>query len=245
MLPENLSLVLILLAGVVFLAAAEQTVTGFGFALIVMPAFSLALGLRVAAPLGALVAITLYLINLVRQREAVNVRELAVLALGAVMGVPFGVWTLANVSESILKTSVGLILIGYALSTRVRPLAQPIQSPGWAMLAGLVSGSFTGAYNIPGPPLVVYGSLRGWDKREFRAGLQALFALSSALTIASHLLAQNITPTILAMYAWIAPAVLGGIGVGVWLDRWVDKERFRALVMVMIVVLGISLIQVW
>lgn len=63
---------LILIAAVVFLAAFLQTLSGFGFALMVMPLITIAIGLRTAAPLVALTGLTLYAVNLARYWQAVN-----------------------------------------------------------------------------------------------------------------------------------------------------------------------------
>jgi uncharacterized membrane protein YfcA len=81
---------------VVFSASFVQTLTGFGFALMVMPLITLMLGLRTAAPLVALAGLTLYTINLLRHRAAFNVKEVVPMGVAAALGVPVGVWVLAN-----------------------------------------------------------------------------------------------------------------------------------------------------
>ena len=51
-----------------FVAATLQTLTGFAFALIMMPFATMALGVRTAAPLVALTALTTYAVNCLRYR---------------------------------------------------------------------------------------------------------------------------------------------------------------------------------
>jgi len=96
---------LVFLIAVVFGAAFEQTISGFGFSLIVMPLVTLLLGLQTAAPLVALAGLTLYTINLIRFHQAINTDE--VLRLG----VPVGIWGLVNLNESIVKIALGSVLI--------------------------------------------------------------------------------------------------------------------------------------
>jgi len=224
-----------------FFAAMIQTVAGFAFALIMMPIVTLILGVRTAAPLVAMTALTLYAVNSLRYHAWLNLGEVWRLGAAAAAGVPVGIWMVANVRESIVKLLLGVILIGYGLHGLTRPRVLRPCSPHWAYLAGFMSGSLGGAYNTSGPPLAVYGSLRQWPKDEFRAGLQSLFFVSGALTVISHAVANHLTSTVLWLYAWTPPVLLLGILTGRWVDRCVDKERFRILVLVMILLLGVSL----
>ena len=104
----------ILVALLVFAAVFVQTLSGFGFALIVMPIITLLLGLGRAAPLVALLGLTAYSINLVRYRRSVNLKELLRLGGACALGVPIGIWALIHVDESIIKPVMGLVLILYA-----------------------------------------------------------------------------------------------------------------------------------
>lgn len=225
-----------------FSAATLQTLSGFGFAVLAMPLVCLVLDVQTAAPLVAMVALTLYTINVVRYRASVNWREVAQLGIATAIGVPFGIWALVNVDESLVKTLLGVILVGYALYAFVRPGMTRAISPRWAVPAGLVSGCLGGAYNTPGPPLIVYGSLRQWARDEFRASLQTLFFISGALTTVSHFIAANVTPTVLTLYAAAVPALALGLAAGMWFDRRVDKEQFRVLVTALILVAGVVLV---
>ena len=224
-----------------FVATTLQTLTGFAFALIMMPLATMALGVRTAAPLVALTALTTYAVNCLRYRAWLNVKELWRLGLAAMAGVPVGVWMVAIVPESVVKLLLGIVLIGYAVFVLTRPNPLKPCSSGWAYLAGFLSGSLGGAYNTSGPPLVIYASLRQWPKGEFRAGLQSLFLLSGALTVISHAVANHLTSPVLWLYVCTPPALLLGILVGARVDHYVDKERFRLLVVVLILLLGVSL----
>ncbi len=233
---------ILFLVCLVFCAALEQTISGFGFALVVMPLATLILGLKIAAPLVALAGLTLYTINLLRYRQAINLHEIVRLGVAAALGVPLGVWVLVNLAEGFIKSLLGFILVAYALFNFVRPVTCQIISSRWGYLAGLATGCLGGAYNTPGPPLIVYGTLRHWQREEFRAILQTLFFLTGALTVTSHWLAQLITPTILMMYLLIVPALVIGIVIGSRLDQRIDHATFRLIVVGMIFVLGLSLI---
>ena len=232
----------VLIATIVFLAAFVQTLSGFGFALIVMPLITIVIGLRTAAPLVALAGLTLYTINLIRYRQAVNVKEVLRLGAASALGIPVGIWALTNVNESIIKPLLGLILIAYAVYALVRPAVPRLHSHHWVYPAGFVAGCLGGAYNTPGPPVIVYGSLRQWPKDEFRAILQSLFLLNAVLIVTSHYVAHHLTATVLTFYLHATPALLLGILAGSHVDSRLNKDRFRTIVTFMILILGLSLV---
>ncbi|NLE75162.1 MAG: sulfite exporter TauE/SafE family protein [Chloroflexi bacterium] len=233
----NFLLVVIALA-----AALQQTLTGFGFALVVMPLVTLLLGIRTAAPLVALAGFTVYLVNLIRHRDSVDLREVGRLALGSALGAPVGIWALTALDEALVQGVLGALLVAYALYELLRPALRQACSSRWVYLAGFLSGCLGGAYNTMGPPVVVYGALRCWPKEEFRAILQAAFLVNATLVVGTHALAGHFNGTVLSHYLFMAPAILLGIVVGARLDALVNRERFRQLVGVMILLLGVSLI---
>jgi uncharacterized membrane protein YfcA len=137
---------------------------------------------------------------------------------------------------------MGIMLVTYAIYALVRPTTKWVLSRYWAYPAGFLAGCLTGAYNVPGPPVIVYGSLRQWPRDEFRAMLQALFFIGGTLVVISHLVTQRVTIEVLTFYVFALPALGLGILVGSRVDRYVDRERFRTIVTVMILVLGLALL---
>jgi uncharacterized membrane protein YfcA len=235
---------------IVFVAAVLQSLTGFGFALVVMPLATLVIDLKTAAPLIALAGLTAYTVNLIRFHRAVDLGELARLGVASVLGIAVGIWALVRVDELAINRTMGAILIAYAAYALLRPALLRRLAPTvprrlplwWAYPAGFLAGCLGGAYNAPGPPVVVYGALRQWPKDEYRAILQTLFFINGVLIVSSHLLARHMIPEVWALYAWAAPALLLGLWTGARLDRHVDQERFRSLITAMILVLGVSLL---
>jgi uncharacterized membrane protein YfcA len=229
------------LAIIVFLGALVQAVSGFGFALLVMPPIAIVVGLRTAAPLVALVGLTLYGINLIRYRQAIRVRRVLRLGAASILGIPVGLWALATVDESIIKPLLGVVLTAYAACRLINPSSSRVCSRRWAYPAGFIAGCLGGAYNTSGPPVIVYGSLRQWPKEEFRAILQAFFFVNTVFTVASHAVARHLTTTVWTLYGVALPPLLLGVFIGSRIDSRLKRDHFRTIVTAMILVLGISL----
>ena len=90
--------------------------------------------------------------------------------------------------------------------------------------------------------MIIYGDLKQWPRDQFRSTLQALFLFSSGLVIISHGLAGHLTRSILLSYALGVPFLLLGVLAGSRIDRRLNNERFRSLVIVMILATGVLLL---
>ena len=238
--PAAMDLLLPLL--VIFLAVFTQSLSGFGVALVAMAILPGLLGIQIATPLVALVAITLESILLVRYHTSLNLRAVRPLALAAIVGIPIGVLALSKANEEIALTLLGVVIAGYALYALSNLRMPEMRHPLWGILAGFLSGLLSGAYNTGGPPVIIYGNARRWQPQEFKSNLQGLFVVNDILVVASHALSGNLTGEVWRLYLWALPVIGIGILAGVSLDKRLDPAFFRKLVLLLLVILGIRLI---
>ena len=120
-------------------------------------------------------------------------------------------------------------------------LPRPIHK-SWAYGVGFVAGMLGGAYNTAGPPVIIYGNCRRWRPAEFKGNLQGFFVLNSTLVVIGHAVAQNLTPQVWQIYLWVLPAIGLGLVAGLSLDQYLSPERFRKIVLWLLVLLGLRLI---
>ena len=59
-------------------------------------------------------------------------------------------------------------------------------------MAGLLSGILTGAYNVGGPPVVIYADARRWTPDAVRSNLQSFFLLKGVMLVGVHALSQKL-----------------------------------------------------
>ena len=236
----NLDIVLVM--GVVFLALFTQSLSGFGLALVSMPLLVPLLGIQTAAPLVAIIALFGEIILLVYYREALNIGVLWRLAAASVIGIPLGVLVLRFAPERLILSLLGVIVAGYGLYALLNFRLPELIHPMWAYLAGFAAGLLGGAYNTSGPPVILYGHCRRWSRDSFKSNLQGFFALNSVVILLSHLLAGNYTADVWRLVPFGLGAAVIGILVGTRLDKRLNPDTFRKIVLILLLVLGLRLI---
>lgn len=232
----------LLLVAIVSFAIFTQSIAGFGLALISMPLLIEALGVEVAAPLVALVAITAEVILIIRYRHAIQFRTLGRLSLASLIGIPIGIFALQNANDQFVLMLLGMVITLYALYALSQLRLPEIQHPNWAYGFGLVGGILSGAYNTSGPPIVIYGSCRRWTPSQFKSNLQGYFMVNSVMVILTHTLAQNYTPFVMQSYLIALPGVGIGLLLGLSLDKYINPVLFRKIVLGLLIVVGLNLI---
>lgn len=207
-----------------------------------MPLLVLVLPIQVAAPLVALVGGLAELLLLLKYRAAFNLRAVSVLIVASIFGIPIGVYGLSWVDEGVVTAVLGIIVVAYALYALIGFNPPALAHRGWALAFGFVAGILGGAYNTSGPPVIIYGSCRRWPPAEFKSNLQGFFLVTSITVIFTHFLSGNVTAVVWYNFFIAVPAILLALGIGFRLDKYVDPHRFRKLVLVVLVVLGLVLI---
>lgn len=232
----------LLLIAVVFLAVLVQAFSGFGVALVSMAFLPGLLGIQVAAPLVALVALTLEAVLLVRFRLHLKPKAVLPLILVSIAGIPIGVWALQALDEDVVLAVLGVVIAGYALYALLQFRLPELVNPLWAVLAGFLAGVLGGAYNTSGPPVVIYADCRRWQPAEFKANLQSFFLVSDLFVVAAHVFSRNLSAQVWQSYFWCLPAIAGGIVLGTLLSGRIEALAFRRVVLVLLVGLGLRLV---
>lgn len=226
----------------VLFAIFTQSVTGFGLALVSMPILAGLIGIRTATPLIVLVAIVAEIILLIRYKSEINLRAVWRLTAAGAIGIPLGVWALKEFEEQIVLTVLGIFIVLYAISALLNLRLPSLERSIWPYGFGFVSGVIGGAYNVAGPLVIIYGTCRNWQPKEFKGNLQGFFLVGSAVAVISHALASNITQNVVNNFILSLPAIAIGLLAGLSLDKYLNPVVFRKIVLVGLIFAGVGLI---
>ena len=144
--------------------------------------------------------------------------------------------------EPVVKAVLSVVILacsGYCLSGRTPP---ELADERWAWAFGFSAGVLGGAYGMNGPPLVVYGTLRGWTPEHFRATLQGYFFPASAAGLLGFWAAGLWVPDVTKYYLMsLAPAVVAVV-IGRAANRRMHAESFVRYVHLGLIGIGIVLL---
>ncbi len=199
---------------VVALSGVVRVVCGFGNALIAMPLLALVLDMTVLTPLVAIQSLLFSLIILARTHRSIHLGPAIRLFAWSLAGIPVGLLLLTGGHESYLKTGLGLIIAGYSALCLAGRRPGRLQNDRFLPFFGLAGGVLGGAYNTNGPPIVIYGLLRGWDAQAFRATLQGYFLATGAIVALAQGLSGLWTREVLELLVQSMPAVLLSVWAG-------------------------------
>jgi uncharacterized protein len=231
----------IIIMGIIFLSAFIKAAIGFGESMIGMPVVSLLIGIQVASPLLALVAAVLTIAMLRSGWKGIDLRGTWRFLLAALIGTPLGVWGLKSVQPDWLTGFLGLAIVIAALLNLFRTKIVKLSHPNWGFLLGFGAGVLSGAYNISGPPTVLYGSLRRWNPQQFRISLQGLFLPVTILKLISHGISGLWTPLVFRLFLLSSPLILFALWLGDYASRRIPKMRFNIILNSAITVFGLAL----
>ncbi len=233
---------IILTIAIVGLACLVQSTVGFGSALLAMPLLVPLIGLSTATPLVGLFSMALGAVLLIMDHALVDLRSARWLIVASVAGVPVGLLLLRVLPESTMKLGLGVLLIAYGGYSLVRTQLPATNSRLVAVAFGFVSGVLGGAYNTNGPPLVIYGTLRGWPPAQFRATLQGVFIFANVAILSGQALAGLWTQLVWQLFVWSIPIMVIALLLGRWLNKHIPQQLFARMVYGLLIGLGLLLI---
>jgi hypothetical protein len=215
-------------------AATAQSVTGFGFGLIIIPPLIILLGPHDAVVLSTVLGTSLSILMLVRLHSLVPWRSVN-LAIGAsIAGSPLGLLVLVSLEKNVLQAGIAVAVL---VATAV--LAQGYRVPAGG-IAGPLSAGFIGgvtrmAAGLPGPPVVLYFKATGLPAEVQRAAVTAFFVVTGLVGVALFTGEGSLG----ADLAWLGVAGSPGIAAGWWAGRHIfarmEERIFSSVVYVMLV----------
>lgn len=213
-----------------FLATFVRSAFGFGEALIAVPLLALVLPVEVVVPVAVLVSITVAAVVVAQDWRHVHFRSAGWLFVATAVGTPLGLLLLTQAAGEIVKAVLALVIIAFSLHSLTSRRRVRLEDDRLAGIFGLGAGVLGGAYGMNGPPLVVYGALRGWSPQHFRATLQGYFLPASSIGMFGYWLVGLWTPAATHYYLVSLPAVLLAILLGRAVNQRMDGHSFLTLV---------------
>ena len=225
---------IMVVAVAVFISAMVTAVTGFGFGLLSVPLMSLVIDLHSAVIVSSVIAIPVngiqtFMYRKVRERVIANR-----LLVASIIGLPFGYLVYALISDRALRFALGAgVAVAVVALARGIDLAHVGPRMDWTL--GFVSGVLNTSISTSGPPLVFDLQSRNISANPFRGTLNYIFLVSGTIGLGIFAVGGKVHVRELVVGFIAMPALGLGMMAGLPLRRRFSPERFRVLVLILLV----------
>jgi uncharacterized membrane protein YfcA len=227
---------------VLFFATLIASTFGFGVGLIAIPILASFIGIRIATPLSAMVALTVILLILLKQWREINFQSIWRLIAASCIGAPLGLFFLKSAQDNLAKLILAIVIMLFSGYNLLNPGIIRFKTDRGAWFFGAMAGFLGGAYALPGPPVIIYGVFRQWSPGSLRVTLSGFFLPSGLIVIVSHWAGGLWTPSVLVLYGMSLPAILLGIFIGHRFNRSIPKKKFTTVLYCLLFLCGMILL---
>lgn len=225
--------------GAVFLAAATQQLSGFGYALLAVPLLSLVIGPKDAVALSALSGLAGTALMVFRLRARIDRPVVRRLMLGAVVGMPLGIVVLRRISPSVLQVALSLVVLAsvalLASGYRLRR-----ESPRTEVGAGFIGGMVNTSIGVGGPPVVIVLQAAEHEQHAFRATTVTFFLCSNLLALPLFFASGVVDESTWVAGLFAVPAALVSTIAFERVAFRVRTEHFKTLVLGLLVLSAVA-----
>ncbi|AWK52730.1 sulfite exporter TauE/SafE family protein [Clostridium beijerinckii] len=226
------------------LAYFIKGITGFGNTLVMGSLFSFVVSNRLTTPVDLIFGIPTNTYIVWRERKNISLKVVIPLSLMLLAGIIPGTFLLKVGNDRILKSILGVVVVGMALEMWTRkPNKNESQknNPIFMVLIGVISGVLAGLYGI-GALLVAYISRTTDNKSEFRANICCVFLVDNIFRFFLYLFTGILNKEIFILTLFLSPAVFLGMIIGIKVDSKMKEETVKKVIIYLLIISGTVLL---
>jgi len=222
------------------LAYFVKSITGFGNTLVMGSLFSFVLPNKITTPVDLIFSIPTNIYIVWKERKNISMKVVVPLSLMLLAGIIPGTFLLKVGSDWVLKSILGIIIVGIAIEMLTR---KPDKSgtkkfnPIFLTSIGILSGVMAGLYGI-GALLVAYISRTTDNKNQFRGNICCVFLADNIFRLCLYLYTGILNKEILHTVLLLSPAVFIGMIIGIKVDANMKEETVKKTVIGLLIISG-------
>ncbi len=232
------------LLGVAVVAGLVRGFAGFGSAMVYMPAAS-----TVLSPVSAVTSMVVFdvigpLPNAPRALRDCNRREVVLLVLGLLVGLPFGIALLTRIPSEPFRWTVALVAIGLLALLLSGWRYRAERSSGVTFGTGVVGGGLAGSTGMAGAPALLLYLAGREETGTIRANMILYLLLGDVISLALLGAGGALDWADVTLGLLLAPAYLAGNVIGARLFNENAERLYRGIAYTVIVVSALSALPI-
>ncbi len=219
-----------------FIAALARGFSGFGAALIFLPLAATVVDPKIASPLLLITDAVLAVGFIPNAYAQADKREVGIMGMGAVIGIPLGTLVLVRADPLHLRWAIVVLatLMLALLMSGWRYRGKPTAPLTFGV--GAFAGVCSGAAQVGGPTVVAYWLGSPAAPALVRANIILYFSLSTAIAMVAYYFGGVLTLTVLKLALVVGPVYGLGLFIGARLFGVADERIFRRICYALIAV---------
>jgi hypothetical protein len=197
-------------AGVFFLASLFHGLFGFGSAIIATPLLLLKWPPEMVIPEIALQSFVINFLIFRKMHLHLEWKEIRTLILWSVLGAPIGIWILKYFPGIYIRWSVSVLIFLFVISRQFHKEYPMLSHSVVSAFLGVLAGALGAAFNINGPPVILYVMQKHWSPFQKKVTLSSYFLLSGAIVIAAHAISGVSTGETFLTFFTLMPVTVAG-----------------------------------
>lgn len=224
---------------IAFFAAMAQGLTGFGFALVLVPLLSLFFDPRATVAVSITLGLATKIPLLYFDRRHIQWRLIAPLTVAAFAGIVIGARLALLADPRFLRVGIAVTVIVAAVLMLGNFRWRVGASRAATAAVGFVSGILTGSTSMGGPPVALFGVNQAWAKESMRGNLVAYFTLTSLFTTSVFVVLSGVGDDVWRLDALMLPGIVAGLFLGNALYQRVKAEALYRVVVLFVLGTGV------
>ena len=229
-----------LVAGTALLAGLMRGFAGFGSALTIAPVLALAVGPRTAIPAILIVMLVTSIQLVPKAWNNANWSTVIPLSVGGAIGIPIGAWLLVVVDQELIRRSISLTVIFFAVLMFVGWRYKGSVKPLFSAIAGGVGGFISGVAAAGGGAVIMFLLAGPESAARNRAAIILYFLFTQAVALIVYSFGGLMT----AKTLWVALPMLPTIVLGTWIgEKFFGKasdQLYRRIALAFLLAIGLS-----
>jgi uncharacterized membrane protein YfcA len=202
--------------------------------------FSFVVSNRLTTPVDLVFSIPTNIYMVWRERKNISLKVVIPLSLMLLAGIIPGTFLLKVGSDRILKSLLGVVVVGMAIEMLTRKPSKNgagKSNPIFLIIIGVLSGVLAGMYGISAL-LIAYISRTTENKNQFRANLCCVFLVDNIFRFFLYLSTGILNKEILVTALFLSPAVFLGMLIGIKVDSNLKEETVRKSIIALLIISG-------
>jgi hypothetical protein len=223
----------------IFGAAIVRGYTGFGFSMLAVVSLSLLLPPAQSVPSIFIMEVAASVHLLPGVWRHIHWRALLWLAVGSLVGTPFGVYALAHVPAAPMTLGIAVFVLSAAVLLARGYALKSVPGPAATFATGTASGLCNGSFGIGGPPVILFFFSSPAGAAAGRASMIAFFLITDIAALAWQGWSGLLGRTVVLRAVLFLPALAAGVWLGNRGFMKADPADFRRWVLRLLMLLAV------